>query len=194
MRLGARVAGVGAVPPAESPSTMNSSLSAALRLEQSASLPGMPALEQATCGGWHCGRSWRRRAPAPRLIAFLTTLVGLGGVLLEPLGEASRWWPSATSERISALPSLALVWPSNCGLRSFTEMIAVRPSRMSSPRRLSSFSLSRALARAYLLTHDCERGLEPLDVHPALGGGDAVGEPVDALVVAGVPLHRDVDI
>ena len=31
-------------------------------------------------------------------------------------------------------------------------MMAVRPSRMSSPARFSSFSLSRFLARAYLLT------------------------------------------
>ena len=31
-------------------------------------------------------------------------------------------------------------------------MMAVRPSRMSSPWRFSSFSLSRPLARAYLLT------------------------------------------
>ena len=57
-----------------------------------------------------------------------------------------------TNERIGTLPSLAFVWPSNCGSRSFTEMIAVMPSRMSSPRRFSSFSLSIPLARAYLLT------------------------------------------
>ena len=52
----------------------------------------------------------------------------------------------------SVLPSLVLVWPSNCGLLSLTEMIAARPSRMSSPVRLSSFSLSSFLSRAYLLT------------------------------------------
>ena len=57
-----------------------------------------------------------------------------------------------TSVLISGLPSLPLVWPSNCGSRRRTEMMAAMPSRMSSPRRLSSFSLSRFLARAYLLT------------------------------------------
>ena len=31
-------------------------------------------------------------------------------------------------------------------------------------------------------------------MHAALGGGDVVGERVDALVEAGVPLHRDVDL
>ena len=54
----------------------------------------------------------------------------------------------STRERIEALPSLVFVWPSNCGSRSFTERIAMRPSRTSSPIRLSSFSLSRPLARA----------------------------------------------
>ncbi len=36
--------------------------------------------------------------------------------------------------------------------------------------------------------------LEALLVHPALGGRDVVGEGVDALVEAGVPLHGDVDL
>ena len=100
----------------------------------------------------------------------------------------------STIERISVLPSLVLVWPSNCGLRSFTETIAVRPSRMSSPRRLSSFSLSRPLAAAVLVHRVGEGLLEALLVHAALGGGDVVRERVDALVVAGVPLHRDLDL
>ena len=54
----------------------------------------------------------------------------------------------STSERIEALPSLVLVCPSNCGSRSLTEMMAVSPSRMSSPMRFSSFSFSSPLARA----------------------------------------------
>ena len=38
----------------------------------------------------------------------------------------------------SVLPSLVLVWPSNCGFASLTETIAARPSRMSSPVSFSS--------------------------------------------------------
>ena len=59
-------------------------------------------------------------------------------------GFSSRYWlmPSATAvwtwPLTSALPSLALVWPSNCGSVSFTLMTAVRPSRTSSPRARSS--------------------------------------------------------
>ena len=49
--------------------------------------------------------------------------------------------------RAMVLPSLVLVWPSNCGSPSFTEITAVRPSRMSSPVRLASFSFSRPWAR-----------------------------------------------
>ena len=100
----------------------------------------------------------------------------------------------STSDRISVLPSLVLVWPSNCGLRSFTDTIAVRPSRMSSPRRFSSFSLRRPLRPGVAVHHVGEGLLEALLVHPALGGGDVVRERVEALVVAGVPLHRDLDL
>ena len=52
---------------------------------------------------------------------------------------------------MSVLPSLVLVWPSNCGLASFTEMIAARPSRMSSPESFSS-ALSSFLSAPYLLS------------------------------------------
>ena len=56
----------------------------------------------------------------------------------------TRWTKPLASE----LPSLVLVWPSNCGSPSFIEMTAVRPSRMSSPVRLSSFSLMMFFSRA----------------------------------------------
>ncbi|CAM5540707.1 hypothetical protein STENM327S_06700 [Streptomyces tendae] len=59
------------------------------------------------------------------------------------------------------LPSFVLVWPSNCGSASLTEMIAVRPSRMSSPVRLSSFSRSSFLSRAYLLISEVSAARKP---------------------------------
>ena len=49
------------------------------------------------------------------------------------------------------LPSLVLVWPSNCGSASLTEMIAVRPSRMSSPDSRSSRFLIRPQVSPHLL-------------------------------------------
>ena len=57
-----------------------------------------------------------------------------------------------TNDLASVLPSLVLVWPSNCGSDSLIEMIAVRPSRTSSPVRFSSFSLRSFWSRAYRLT------------------------------------------
>ena len=44
----------------------------------------------------------------------------------------------STIVRMSLLPSLDFVWPSNCGFSSLTEMTAVRPSRQSSPESVSS--------------------------------------------------------
>ena len=66
----------------------------------------------------------------------------------------------------SVLPSLVLVCPSNCGSASLTEMIAVRPSRMSSPVRLSSFSLSSFLSRAYLFTRPVSAARKPSSCVP----------------------------
>ena len=99
-------------------------------------------------------RAW---APA---IAFLT-------ILLASVGFCSNHSPSlslvafCTSVLMLVLPSLALVWPSNCGSRRRTEMMEVMPSRMSSPWRFGSFSLSRFLARACLLTTVVSAALKP---------------------------------
>ena len=56
-----------------------------------------------------------------------------------------------TKPSTGGLPSFVFVWPSNCGSRIFTEMIAVSPSRTSSPWRFASFSLSSPFCRAYAL-------------------------------------------
>ena len=56
----------------------------------------------------------------------------------------TRW----TNDLTSVLPSLVFVWPSNCGSATFTDTIAARPSRMSSPVSAGSFSLMNFLSRA----------------------------------------------
>ena len=126
---------------------MNSSRSWAFFDEQSLSLSGMPApsssvLLRMTSRALRAAmRAWEAA------MAFLT-------ILLASVGFSSNHCCSlslvtlVTSERMAVLPSLPLVWPSNCGLPRRTEMMAVRPSRMSSPARFSSFSLSSCLARA----------------------------------------------
>ncbi|CAM3279947.1 Secreted protein [Mycobacterium simiae] len=84
--------------------------------------------------------------------------VALVMMTLASAGFASNQWVSfswhifCTKDRTDALPSRVLVWPSNCGSASLTEITAARPSRMSSPVRPGSLSLSSFLSLAYLLT------------------------------------------
>ena len=84
--------------------------------------------------------------------------IDLRAMSLPSVGFASNHAPSCsltsfcTKVFASVLPSLALVWPSNCGSPSLIDTIAVRPSRMSSPERLASFSLSTPHSRANLFT------------------------------------------
>ena len=70
----------------------------------------------------------------------------------------------------------------------------MRPSRTSSPIRLSSFSLSRPLAASPAVQHVREGLLEALFVHAAFVRVDRVGERVERLGVAGGPLHRHLDL
>ena len=144
---------------------MNSSDSSALRDEQSFNLSGMPAPDSAVLRRIALRAFLAATRAWAALIAFLTTLLASVGFSSSHSARRSlvAFW---TNERIGTLPSLALVWPSNCGSRSLTEMIAVMPSRMSSPSRFSSFSLSRFLARAYLLMTDVSAARKPSTCMP----------------------------
>ena len=76
--------------------------------------------------------------------------------------SASFWLTvCSTRPRTPGLPSFVFVCPSNCGSRSLTEMTAARPSRTSSPSRLSSFSFRKPLSRAYLLSVPVSAALKP---------------------------------
>ena len=152
-------------PPAESPSTMNSSLSSGLPLLQSFNLSGMPAPVSAVLRRIALRAFLAATRACAAACAFLTRRLASTG--FSSSHSASRSLVAfCTKERIGTLPSLALVCPSNCGSRSFTETIAVMPSRMSSPSRFSSFSLSRFLARAYLLTTLVSAVLKPSTCMP----------------------------
>ena len=98
-----------------------------------------------------------------------------------------------TMPLMSALPSLAFVWPSNCGSVSFTLMTAVRPSRTSSPERLASFSLSVPDLRAQVLSELVSAARKPATWVPPstvwmlfANGEHVLGEAV-------VVLERDLD-
>ncbi len=53
--------------------------------------------------------------------------------------------------RTSVLPNFVLVWPSNSGSGTFTEITAVKPSRIFSPARFPSLSLRLLRLRAKVL-------------------------------------------
>ena len=136
-----------AEPPAESPSTMKSSVSEGSRMEQSASLPGSAEFSSADL------RRVRSRALRAAARAWAAD-TALRMTALPSLGFSSRNSASfalttdSTKPCMPGLPSLVFVWPSNCGSLSLAEMTAVRPSRTSSPERLSSFSLRWPFSRA----------------------------------------------
>jgi hypothetical protein len=136
-----------AEPPAESPSTMKISASDGSLTEQSASLPGSVEFSSADLRRV-VSRAWRAATRAWAAETALRTIA------LPSLGFSSRNSASfaltteATKPSMPGLPSFVFVWPSNCGSESFTEMIAVRPSRTSSPVRFSSFSRRMPFSRA----------------------------------------------
>ena len=58
-----------------------------------------------------------------------------------------------TNDLASVLPSLVLVWPSNCGSLSLTDTIAARPSRMSSPESSGVLVLEQLLVARVPVHH-----------------------------------------
>ena len=135
-----------AEPPAESPSTMNSSVSAGSLTVQSASLPGSALRSSADLRVRSRALRAAARACAAETALRRTALASWG---FSSRNCASFWLTTeATKPSMPGLPSLVLVWPSNCGSVSFAEITAVRPSRTSSPERFSSFSLSSPVLRA----------------------------------------------
>ena len=139
---------------------MNNSLSSGFPLEQSFNLSGIPAPASAVLRRTALRAFFAARRACAADTAFFTTRFASAGF---SSSHSARYLlvDFCTKERMGTLPSLALVWPSNCGSRSFTAMMAVIPSRMSSPRRLSSFSFSKPLSRAYLLMTDVRAVLKP---------------------------------
>ena len=183
-----------AEPPAESPSTMKTSHSSGLVDWQSDELAGQAAAaEQALAAAGQVARLAGGDPGADAAACALRTMS------LPSAGFFSSQAPSwslttrCTKPLASVLPSLVLVWPSNCGSPSLIEMIAVRPSRTSSPETRSSRFLIRPHSSPQLLTRRGERGAEALLVGAALVGVDGVGEGVHRLGEGGVPLHRDLE-
>ena len=140
-----------AVPRAESPSTMNSSLrSSALR--QSTSLAGSAEVASADLRRWlsRCSRAAIRALVADATFSSTARACCLPGrPRASKTACSSLDTTSATIRDAAGVPSTSLVWPSNCGSGSRTPITAVRPSSTSSfvaTRRRSSAAGPRAAA------------------------------------------------
>ncbi len=149
-----------AEPPAESPSTMNSSVSSRLRAAQSASLSGMPTPSSAVLrrvSSRACFAALRARAAFDALATIAFAGFGCSSSQRPKCSLVVR----STSERISVFPSFAFVCPSNCGSASRTDTIAVRPSRTSSPWKRRPSPSRRLRAFAYRLIACVSARLKP---------------------------------
>ncbi len=181
-----------AEPPAESPSTMNSSHSFGSRELQSFSLSGIPAPSSADL---------RRMALRASLAALRATecrrrllqhCARFGRVLFEPLGQlvvgnTLHHGPGRNVTELALGLTFELRVPhlhrhDRC--EAFTYVFA---------QEVLILFLDDVSAAAVLVHDRGEGGLEAFDMHATFGGGDTVGVPEDSFVVAGVPLHGDLD-
>ena len=137
-----------AEPPAESPSTRNSSVLEASFSEQSFSLA---ALNDTSIAVLRRVSSRALRAASRAMAASMILPV----ICLASVGFSSNHSPSfsfisdSTAGRTSDETSLSLVWLENFGSGTFTDRTAVRPSRASSPVKLIFSRFAIPLSCAY---------------------------------------------
>ena len=127
---------------------------------QSASLPGSPPISSAPLRRTR-SRAFRAAARACDDETALVMMVFASLGFRSNQSAIQSLQAFCTNDLASVLPSLPLVWPSNCGSRSRMEMIAARPSRTSSPDSESSFSLRSFFSLAYLFTTDVSDARKP---------------------------------
>ena len=145
----------------------------------------LPPGEVAGLPGGHPGPSGQ--------CGLLQDLVGLFGVLLEPIGQllVGRLLHQGAHGHVAEL-SFGLPFELGVlqahrddGGQALPDVLA---------QQVLVLLLQRASGPGVLVGHAGQGGLEPFLVHTALDGRDAVGEGVDALVEAGVPLQRDLHL
>ncbi len=129
---------------------MKISASAGSRTEQSASLPGSVVFSSADLRRVR-SRALRAASRAREACTDLRMMSRPSAGFSSRNSARPLLTAACTNPSTGGLPSLVLVWPSNCGSWTLTETIAVSPSRTSSPLRLLSFSLSSPFERAYAL-------------------------------------------
>ena len=180
-----------AEPPAESPSTMNSSASAGFLTVQSASLPGRPMppmadLRVASRALRAAARAWAAET------ALRTTCAASLRVLLEELGElgVDDGGDEALHAGVAelglglALELRVLQLDRDDGGQALADVLA---------REVLVLLLELALLARVAVERARERRAEARHVRAALVRVDVVGEREDGLLVGGVPLQRHLD-
>ena len=181
-----------AEPPAESPSTMNSSVSEGSRIGAVGELArqrgvlerGLAAREVARLAGGGAGLGGRD--------GLVEHALGLARVLLEELGQRAvdDVLDEAGHARVAelglrlALELRVLQLHGDDGGQALADVVA---------RQRVVLLAQVALLPRVAVERAGQRGAEARQVRAALVRVDVVGEAVDRLLVGGVPLHRDLD-
>src|SRR6185503_16939860 len=181
-----------AEPPAESPSTMNSSLRAGSRSWQSASLPGRDNPSRAPLRMTR-SRALRAAARACRREALLDDPAAVAGVLLEVLHQAVR-------DR--GLDLALHLGVAELGLRLALELRVRQLDADHGGETLADVvagevavtGLEDAGLAGPIVERARQRGAEPGDVGAAIDGVDVVRECEDVLGVRVVVLDDDLDL
>ena len=186
-----------AVPSAESPSTMNSSVRSMSLERQSASLDGqrrglqrvLAALGLPVLAGREPGLGRAGDLLHDQLGLGLLGALGRGEELLQ-LGRDHLAYDAARPPACRAPP-----WsgPRTAARPAGPSPPRSCPSSTSSLMTSASLTLSALVARITSLKVLVSAALEAGDVGAALGGGDHVDERAQLGVVAGAPAQRDVD-
>ena len=187
-----------AVPSAESPSTMKSSLCATSLDRQSTSFAGSDELSRAFLR--RCVSLWAR-AEMRDFISATTLSSSSADCALSSRFDDVNLAPSSfvstfvTMARTAGVPSTSLVWPSNCGSGQAHGDHRREPGEHVVLLELVVAGLQAARVLLDLLAQEPEQPLvEPGLVRAALRRGDDVHERLHDRVVAGAPAQGDVDV
>ena len=163
---------------------------------QSTSLAGRAELASADLRRWFSRCSLAAILVLAAAATFSSTALAC---CLLPRTRPSRKLPSSdettcpTIRDAAGVPSTSLVWPSNCGSGSRTEITTVRPSSTSSLTTGSSAALSNLVAFSCSLTVLSSARSNPVTCVPPLGVAITLTNDLVIGVVAAVPAQRDVD-
>ena len=180
-----------AEPPAESPSTMNSSDFAGSFSWQSASLPGRPAMSSAPLRRV-ISRALRAasRARAASMI-LLTMALACAGLLEQEFAELLARDRDSTTPFTSDETSLSLVCDENFGSRQFHGQDGGEAFARIVAGGRHLVLLVRHLAFDVIVQRARERRAEAGEVRAAVALRNVVGVAVHRLRVGVVPLQRD---